>query len=171
MPETKPASELMDGKITQKPRLQGKHSRIQSKLSSVFNDFLEAQKTGLAFTELRCSFGEAAIVPDVVVLKSGHIPRDRNGDIADRVEVSPDLVVEILSPGQSSTRVLKSIAHCLDYGSQMGWLIDPKEKTVLIFQPNKSMKILDMPTAQLPMPEILSALPLTVGTIFGWLQV
>jgi Uma2 family endonuclease len=152
-------------------KFNGKQSRIQIKISSVFNDFLEAQKTGLAFIKLRCSFGEAAIVPDVVVLQSSRIPRDEDRDIADRVETAPDLIVEILSPGQSPTKVLKSISHCLDYGAQMGWLIDPKEKTILIFQPNKSMEILDAPTAQLPMPEPLSGLSLTVGRVFSWLQV
>jgi len=32
LPETKPASEFVDGKIEQKPMPQGEHSRIQIKL-------------------------------------------------------------------------------------------------------------------------------------------
>lgn len=101
LPETKPASEFIDGKITQKPMPKGKHSRLQTKLSNVLSDFLEAKGTGLALTELRCSFGGAVVVPDVVVLQSDRIPLDADGDISDIIEVAPDLTVEILSPQQS----------------------------------------------------------------------
>ena len=92
-------------------------------------------------------------------------------DIADIVEVAPELAIEILSPQQSPTKVIKKITHCLTYGSQLGWLIDPKERTVLVFRPAKAIEILEAPAAQLPMPEVLSQLELTVKTLFGWLQV
>ena len=117
---------------------KGKHSRLQTKLSNVLSDFLEAAGTGLALTELRCSFGGAVVVPDVVVLRGDRIPRNANGDIADIVEVAPDLTVEILSPPQSPTKEIKNISHCLAHGSELGWLIDPQERTVLVFRPGSS---------------------------------
>ncbi|MEM8504281.1 MAG: Uma2 family endonuclease [Cyanobacteria bacterium P01_D01_bin.1] len=171
LPETKPASEFIDGKITQKPMPKGKHSRLQTKLSNVLNDSLEPQHTGLAFTGLRCSFGGAAVVPDVLVLSSDRITRDQDGDIADIVEIAPDLIIEILSPQQSSTKVIKKISHCLNHASQLGWLIEPKERTVLVFRSNQAVEILEAPTAQLPMPNVLDKFGLTVETLFGWLQV
>ena len=171
LPETEPASEFINGKVIQKPMPKGKHSRLQTKLSSVLNDFLESQKTGLALTELRCNFGEAAIVPDIVVLSSRQIPRDEDGDIADVVEVAPDFTIEILSPGQSQTKVITKVSHCLAHGSQLCWLIDPKERTVLVFRPAQALEILNSPEAYLPVPDVLSGLKLTIGTLFGWLQV
>lgn len=170
LPETQPASEFIDGKITQKPMPKGKHSRLQTKLSSVLNNFLEAEGTGLAFTELRCSFGDATIVPDVVVLGKPCIPRDENGDIADAVEVAPDLSVEILSPQQSPTKVIKKLSHCLAHGSELGWLIDPQERTVLVFRPERAIAILESTEDLLPMPKLLASFNLTVGTLFSWLQ-
>jgi len=35
LPETKPASEFINGKITSKPMPKGKHSRLQTKLSNL----------------------------------------------------------------------------------------------------------------------------------------
>ncbi len=169
--ETNPACEFIDGKITQKPMPKGKHSRLQTKLSNWLNEALEAQGTGLAFSELRCTFGGASIVPDVVVLGSDRIPKDKNGDIADAVEVAPDASIEILSPQQSTTKVIKNIKHCLNHGTEIGWLIDPTEKTVLIFHRDLPLKILDHSESLLPMPQILRPCDLTVGTLFGWLQV
>ncbi len=85
LPETKPAQEYIDNQISQKPMPQGKHSRIQGKLTKVINDILEESKIGLAFPELRCTFGGKSIVPDIVVLTYDRIPRDDNGDIANVV--------------------------------------------------------------------------------------
>lgn len=171
LPETKPASEFIDGRITQKPTPKGKHSRLQTKLSSVINDFLEPKKTGLAFTELRCSFDGSAIVPDIIVLQSSRIPRDEDGDMADIIQIAPDLIIEILFPQQSQTKVIKKIYRCLAHGSELGWLIDPKERTVLIFRSAEAIKIIDETAAQLPMPQVLSEFVLTIETLFGWLQV
>ncbi|MGB3760102.1 MAG: Uma2 family endonuclease, partial [Rivularia sp. (in: cyanobacteria)] len=41
--ETKPASEYIDGRIYQKPMPQGKHSRLQTCLSSNINQAGESQ--------------------------------------------------------------------------------------------------------------------------------
>ncbi|MDK2463106.1 Uma2 family endonuclease, partial [Aphanizomenon sp. PH219] len=63
MPETKPASEFLDGDIIQKPMPKGRHSRLQGKLSSEINLVSESEKIAYAFPELRCSFGSRSIVP------------------------------------------------------------------------------------------------------------
>lgn len=171
LPETEPTCEFIDGKITQKPMPKGKHSRLQTKLSNVLNEVLESERTGLAFSELRCTFGGASIVPDVVVLSRDRIPKDEDGDIADVIEVAPNATIEILSPQQSSIRVIKNIEHCLGHSTEIGWLIDPKEKTVLIFYPNHSFQIFDRPDALLPMPQVLDTFELSVDTLFSWLQI
>ena len=59
LPETKPASEFINNKISQKPMPQGKHSRLQSKFSAYINQVVEELKIAYAFTELRCTFGGA----------------------------------------------------------------------------------------------------------------
>ena len=55
LPETKPASEYINGSIYQKPMPQGKHSRIQTCLSTSINQVGEPQQKALALTELRCT--------------------------------------------------------------------------------------------------------------------
>lgn len=57
LPETKPASEYINGEIIQKPMPKGKHSRLQLRLCNAINDVAEPRKTASAFPELRCSFG------------------------------------------------------------------------------------------------------------------
>jgi Uma2 family endonuclease len=66
-PETKPASEFIDGKIIQKPMPQGKHSTVQLDLGADINIALKPQHIARAYSELRCTFGSKSIVPDIAV--------------------------------------------------------------------------------------------------------
>lgn len=90
MPETKSASEFINGKIEQKPMPQGEHSRLQAKLCRALNDSGEPEKIAVAFPELRCIFGGQALVPDISVFRWQRIPRANNGRIANRFELHPD---------------------------------------------------------------------------------
>ncbi len=58
LPETKPASEYIDGEIIQKPMPKTRHSRLQGKLIGTINEVVEERQIAYAFPELRCTFGE-----------------------------------------------------------------------------------------------------------------
>ncbi|MDJ0681007.1 MAG: Uma2 family endonuclease [Xenococcaceae cyanobacterium MO_167.B52] len=169
LPETKPASEYIDGKIIQKPMPKGKHITIQTELSTAINVALKPQKIARAFSELRCTFGGRSTVPDVTVFTWNRIPRDDNGEIANSFEVAPDWTVEILSPEQSQTRVIKNILHCLDNGTKLGWLIDPQEQSMLVYFPKQQPAFFETATDVLPVPDFAQDFKLTLGELFGWL--
>jgi Uma2 family endonuclease len=168
-PETKPASEYIDGQIVQKPMPKGKHSAIQGELVSVINNIVKPQRVARAFPELRCTFGNRSIIPDIAVFTWDRIPRDDNGKIADTFLIPPDWTIEILSPDQSQTKVTKNIIYCLKQGSQMGWLIDPDEQTVFIHRPKQEEEVLDEPEQILSVPSFANTLNLTINDLFDWL--
>ncbi|HEY9618216.1 MAG TPA: Uma2 family endonuclease [Microcoleaceae cyanobacterium] len=170
LPETKPASEYIDGRIIQKPMPQGKHSKLQGKLVTAINQVVEDRKIALAFPELRCTFGGKSIVPDIAVFAWERIPVDQQGEIANVFPTYPDWTIEILSPEQSQTRVTRNILHCLKYGSQMGWLIDPKERSLLIYPTGQQPEFLQEPHDRLPVPTLVADFQLTVDDIFNWLK-
>ena len=170
LPATKPASEFMDGRIFQKPMPQGKHSQLQSALITTLNLSIKPGKLGCAFPELRCVFGDRAIVPDVAVLTWDHIPLDEDGEIANLIPISPDWPIEILSPDQSHTRVTKNILHCLKHGAAMGWLIDPAEKTVFVYRPKQEIEVFENLESVLPMPDWVKGVSVTVEMLFSWLK-
>jgi Uma2 family endonuclease len=171
LPETKPASEYIDGEIIQKPMPQGKHSKLQGKLVTTINDIVEEQKIALALPELRCTFGGRSIVPDVVVFAWDKIPLDEDGDIANVFAAAPDWTIKILSPDQSQTKVTGKILHCLKYGTKLGWLVDPGEKSVLVYPPGQQPELLEQPEDILPVPDLVKDFRLTVDDLFGWLKV
>jgi Uma2 family endonuclease len=169
LPETKPASELINGSISQKPMPQGKHSRLQLKFCNAVNAVAETEKIALAFPELRCNFGDRSIVPDATVFTWQRIIVEPNGEIANTFNIYPDWTVEILSPDQRATKVISNILHCLKYGTQLGWLIDPEERLILAFRPGQEPMELTGNNL-LPMPDFLT-LDLSVEDVFGWLQI
>lgn len=168
-PETKPASEYIDGQIIQKPMPQGKHSVIQGELVTAINGAVKSKRIARAFPELRSTFGGRSTVPDVAVFLWGRIPRDEDGAVANTFSAAPDWTIEILSPDQSQTKVTKNILHCLQHGTQMGWLIDPDEQTVFVYRPQQAPEVLDQPDGVVPVPSFASELQLTIKGLFDWL--
>jgi Uma2 family endonuclease len=166
-PETKPASEFIDGEIIQKPMPKGRHSRLQGKLCGVINQRTEDAKVAYAFPELRCTFGGRSIVPDVVVLQWRNIPFTVVGEVPDNFEIAPDWTIEILSPEQKPNKVIGNILHCLKYGSRLGWFVDPDDSSILVFQPGQQ-PVLCQGGDRIP---ILATIPLelTAEQVFGWL--
>ncbi|MGK7924936.1 MAG: Uma2 family endonuclease [Spirulina sp.] len=167
-PETKPASEYIEGKIVQKPMPKGKHSLLQLKICNHINDRVELQEIADALPELRCSFGNRSIVPDVAVFRWSRIPFDTDGEIPNDFLLSPDWTIEILSPEQSSSRVIDNISYCLEYGCQLGWLLDPDDRSILVLRSQQQPKLF-IGSDRLPvLPEI--DLVLTVEQVFSWLK-
>ena len=95
LPETKPASEYINGEIIQKPMPKGKHSRLQLRLCNSINENTESQKIAYALPKLRCTFGNRSIIPDIAVFKWSRIPFDADGEIPNDFLLSPDWTTEI----------------------------------------------------------------------------
>lgn len=170
LPETKPTSEYIDGRIIHKPMPQGKHSIIQGELITAINAVVKKQRIAHAFPELRCTFDGRSIVPDVTVFSWDRIPVDENGDIANVFPIYPDWTIEILSPEQSPTKVTGNILHCLKHGCQMGWLIDPEERSHLIYPSGQQPEFLQKEQDVLPVPSLVAGIQFTVNDIFSWLK-
>jgi Uma2 family endonuclease len=169
LPETKPASEYVEGQIYQKAMPQGKHSTLQTRFGNRINQVGEPQKLAFAFSELRCTFGGRSLVPDIAVFEWSRILLNANGEIENRFEIVPDWTIEILSPDQNPTRVINNILFCLNHNAKLGWLIDPAEKLVLVFKPQQQPEAKENQDI-LPVLDVLSDLQLSADDLFGLLS-
>lgn len=166
--ETKPASEFIAGEIIQKPMPKGRHSCLQYETCNAINQATKNQKIAYAFPELRCSFGNRSVVPDISVFRWQNIPFLEDGEVPDRFSFPPNWVIEILSPEQKPNKVIGNILYCLEHGSELGWFIDPDDHSVLVFWKDAS-PVLKEENDSLPLlPEI--KLELTVKKVFDWLK-
>ncbi|WP_414546317.1 Uma2 family endonuclease [Nostoc sp. CCY0012] len=168
IPETKPASEYINGEIIPKPMPKGRHSRLQGKLCAAINQIAEEPKIAYAFSELRCSFGGRSIVPDVAVFRWKSIQFTADNQVPDNFNLPPDWTIEILSPEQKPNKVIGNILHCLKYGSNLGWFLDPDDWSILVFLPGQQPELLQGEDCLPVLPEI--DLTLTVNQVFSWLK-
>lgn len=168
-PETKPAQEYIDGEIVQKPMPKAGHSIIQSDLSMEINLVLKKRKKARAVTELRCVFDGRAIVPDITVLPWGDVPRKESGKAAGELLAPPPWMIEILSEGQSYSKVVRKIFYALERGTLMGWLIDPEDECVFTYTPDLKMIPHADSERPLPVPEFAKDFSFTASEIIALL--
>lgn len=123
-----------------------------------------------AYPELRCTFGGRSVVPNIAVFIWERIPRDETGKVSNTFAIAPDWTIEILSPDQSQTKVVRNILHCLANGTQMGWLIDPEEELVFVYFADRTLAVFEDSSDRIPVPTFAEDVHLTIGQLFEWLQ-
>jgi len=70
-----------------------------------------------------------AYIPDLSFVRAGRIPTDFDWNKAN-LPLTPDLAVEVISPGQSNATLLNRIARYLEAGAEEAWLIYPNRRTL-----------------------------------------
>jgi Uma2 family endonuclease len=157
--ETSPAWEFIHDHAQQKPMPRLFHSRLQRNLVNAINNRTKAYE---AIQELRCIVPPLSPVPDISVIKS-----DRLSDEDGPLQGSPDWLIEILSPDQSTLDLQTKILHCLNHGTQLAWLIDIQRQQIWVWTNN------DLPmiyTATDRLPALDNIADLTVETVIAMAQ-
>lgn len=120
--------ELLEGDLRMVPAPGFRHQQVLSDLNSVLKPFVQGQGLGqVYFAPLDVILDEDTVVqPDLLVILKDHLsiikPEGLRG--------TPDLVVEVLSPGTAHRdRGVKRGLYGR-YGVQEYWLVDPQERTV-----------------------------------------
>jgi len=166
LPEKKPALEFEDGVVRQKVPPRGKHVGLQVAFCEIFNRVGRPKKIALAFSELRTTFAGFSRVPDVALYLWDRIPRDSAGKVADDFREPPDIAVEIISPGQTSNRMVRRCLWFVENGVRAALLVDPYDESILMFRPHRAMVALHG-ADQIELGDILPGFTLTVEEVFG----
>ena len=78
--------------------------------------------------------------------------------------ICPEFIVELKSESDQITDLQQKMQNWLNNGIQLGWLIDPDNEKVYIYQPDEAVEIIEGFDQQLPAGEVLKdfALDLTL---------
>ena len=69
-----------------------------------------------------------------------------------------------------SIKVTANILRCLGHGCPLGWLIDPKDRSVLVFFGDRPPVVFSESSPEyLPVPEFAASFELSVQALFSWL--
>lgn len=115
--------ELIDGELLMQARPSIRHQNIMSNLHYAIKHYLK-DKPCKVLTEVELEINNNVIVPDISVLC--------NIDNLDgqRFKQPPIIVIEILSPSNTTKEINNKVYKYKIHGIQECWLIDPEIRTI-----------------------------------------
>jgi Uma2 family endonuclease len=140
----KPICELIDGVLVEKP---------MGMLESLLAMFVGGEiRNHVLENELGVVTGEAGFIrlgvnhvraPDVTFVPWSEFP---NGEVPEDEAfwaVSPGLIVEVLSPGNTKAEIDRKLSEFFGIGCRLAWVIDPRAKSAKVYTSAKKFKELD----------------------------
>jgi Uma2 family endonuclease len=169
LPEEEPPLEYSGGEVTQKVSPMQRHSVLQAELMQRFMQAASPDRTVLVLPELRVTFAGSSRVPDIAVFVRDRVAVDDAGEVVDQVTEPPDLAVEIVSPGQSATALVRRCVWYVANGVRIALLVDPEDRSVLVFRDGESPLVL-RDNDLIEVSEVLAAFRVTVAELFASLR-
>src|SRR2546430_2143011 len=142
MPEDGFKRELVNGEIVMSPA-GANHGRIISILLAALFAFVEKRKMGAVFdgqTGFRMRSGDA-LSPDISFVARSRLKGIKRAPLA-FFRGSPDLAVEVLSPGESFGYAEEKIAQYFENDTKLAWLVNPVNQTVQVYRGRTAEKLL-----------------------------
>jgi Uma2 family endonuclease len=123
-----PSDELIDGEIVLSPSAKPLHAKIVRRLIKLLEP-LEIRGYQLA-ADFGCILGEYSLPgPDLAAISD---ERWNNLEDEDYLHGSPELVVEVFSPGNRKGLTAQKAALYLQHGARAVWVVYPKKQTVVV---------------------------------------
>ena len=138
--------EAVRGRLVREPRPAPLHSSVQATLIALLKNYEWAKHTGgavLVETEFVLSVDPLTVrTPDVAWVSAGRIPA--NGYTLPRWHFAPDQAVEVVSPRNTRAELDERVADFLLAGSRLVWVVDPRPRTVTVYEPGANPLLLDV---------------------------
>ncbi len=136
LPETKQKCEVVDGVIYMPPSPDSDHQWVQQETFVRCYEFSRASRLGVflhAPLDLVIQRSPLRVrQPDIMFLNSERTGITNRSDLKGRspLEVSPDIVVEILSPSNTRSEMDARLEDYRQIGVYQCWLVSPEAETV-----------------------------------------
>lgn len=126
--------ELIEGWLYPMPPAGGKHGSITSILTMHIQyhvsqnnlGYVTAAETGYRLTE------QTVLAPDIGFIRDEQVSDDLPDGF---VPFAPDLVVEVMSPGNSASEMSRKVELFFRHGTRLIWVVHPAEQKVDVYHP------------------------------------
>jgi Uma2 family endonuclease len=159
--------ELIDGKIVPMSPTSDEHGRIEVNVAVVLKAFARSHRLGKVLG------GEVGIytrrnpdrvrAADVVFISEERYARRSNPP--GYLDVSPELVVEILSPGDTVTDLAEKLREYFAIGVRLVWVVDPRARRVFAYRTPTEMREYREPDT-LPAEDAVPGFTIPVSALF-----
>ena len=159
--------ELVEGEIIKMTPTGEKHGIIEFNLGGELRAFVRQHKLG------RVSGGETGIYTrrnpdtvrgaDVIFISNERLEKRGSSGF---IDVAPDLVVEIMSPEDRWSKVMKKLGEYFSIGVRLIWVIDPETESAYAYRSLTDVRHL-IKTDALTGDDVLPGFRVTVGELFA----
>jgi Uma2 family endonuclease len=168
MPDDGFRYELVRGELRQMTPAGFQHGAIVVNVTASLAMHIRAHGLGVvcgAETGFRIgSSPDTVLAPDVAFVRQARLPS--SGLPVAYWPGAPDLAVEVLSPGDTSSEVEQKIAPWLAAGTAVVWVVDPRRRVVIIHRAGVASQTLSEADT-LAGDDIVPGLELPVAEIFA----
>lgn len=136
--------ELERGEIVEMSRPGKRHGLVCANVVGILRNYVIQRKKGYI-----CSNDTGVIIerdpdtvrgPDVMLFEDA----TRIEDVSEKYgEKPPVLAVEVLSPNDTTGKVLRRIREQKRFGTPLIWVLDPDARNVVVCQPGKEDKVME----------------------------
>lgn len=157
--------DLIRGELIELPPADGEHGEIAAGIIGRLWSHVSADKLGRVYTSetgfLLRRNPDVVRAPDAAVIRAERVPERQPGFY----EVSPDLVVEVVSPSDSASYVQSKVLECLNAGVRMVWVVFPEQQTISIYERSGKVRFLSVDDT-LDGDDVLPGFSVPVAQIF-----
>jgi len=135
--------ELCQGDLVPMTPVRFQHGKIVIRVGRKLDEFAEIERLGTVCTEvgfILARHPDTLRAPDIAFLSRNRLPQ--GAAVEEFVEGAPDLAVEVLSPGDSASEVLKKVREYLTAGVLLVWIADPATQTVSVYRSLDDVRVL-----------------------------
>jgi Uma2 family endonuclease len=161
--------ELVDGEIIEMTPVGGVHGQIVARVSRRLGEHVDTHGGGevlagdVGFVLALPGDPERVRAPDIAFVSTGRLPGGRLPQ--DFIRGAPDLAVEVLSPSDTGADVQRKLRDYLEGGGRLVWVIAPQARTVTVYRPDGSARLLREPE-HLDGEDVLPGLRLPLAEMF-----
>jgi Uma2 family endonuclease len=159
--------ELVNGELIDMGNSGAKHGYLAIVLSSALFAVVMAQKLGALFdssTAFKMKNGNKRS-PDISFFAKGRLQGLEELPTG-FLDGAPDLVVEVLSPGNTVEEIDDKLVEYFENGARLVWVINPRQQYILVYRssasPDRLLKLADALTGE----EVIPGFSLPVADLF-----
>lgn len=139
--------ELVEGQLITLAASKLLHGNVSTRAAaalSLFNMYHKSGTVVAAGTGFYTRGDDLTVrAPDVAFISYKRLPSEKLAEAEeDFGKVAPDLVVEVISPGERRGKIMQKVQEWLDFGVLVIWVVYPKRRQVHLYTASREPQIL-----------------------------
>lgn len=169
MPDDGWRYELVQGRLVRIPPTGYEHGRITARLTARLQQFIDQHPLGdvlgaeTGFMLSHKGELDTVLAPDLAFVSNQRVPKHRVGF----ARLAPDLVVEVVSPGQTRPQIEAKARLYLAAGVRLVWIVWPETRTADVWHEGTDESVRLGPEDALDAAEVLPGLSIPLPEIFA----